>query len=60
MKREDEIKHEVIALAEEIHQYRSAFTGGIITERNWRIKYAELSSSINALKWVLGENDRLD
>lgn len=59
-KTEKEIREEIEAARRTIENYRKEYKAGSLPKQNFKNVLIENHSVINALKWVLGENDRYD
>lgn len=60
LKTEDEIISQLESVKRDIEHYRAERDNGKITEEFWIMRYRELSTMSNTLRWVLGGNDRYD
>lgn len=60
MKTEEDIRGEVEATKRTIANYRNAYKQGVITKETLRSAIVDCTATIQALLWVLGENDRYD
>jgi hypothetical protein len=60
MKTEEEIRDEIAATYRTIKNHKIAYQCGIITKDDLKIIKVDCESTIDALRWVLGENDRYD
>jgi predicted transcriptional regulator len=60
MKTEQEIKDEIEATKRTIENYRNAYKSGRISREVLKSQLIDCESTIHALMWVLGENDRYD
>lgn len=60
MKIEKEILDEIEATKRTIDNYKNAYKNGKITKEILKTQITDCSATIDALRWVLGENDRYD
>ena len=60
MKTKQEIKEEIIATQNTVQNYRKAFKNGKINKKVLKAQIADCIATIDALRWVLGENERYD
>ena len=60
MKSENEIKDEIKATNKTIANYRKAYKNGEIHKDILKQQLADCTATLDALKWVLGKNDRYD
>lgn len=60
MKTEKEIREEIEATERTKDNYRKAYAEGKISRVDWIGYIHDCTATIDALKWVLGENDRYD
>lgn len=60
LKTEREIRDEIEATNKTIKNYRQEFKNGKIDKEILKTQIADCTATIDALKWVLGENDRYD
>lgn len=60
MKTEKEIREEIELTKKTIQNYRNAYKNNKIPEDVLENQIIDCSATIDALRWVLGENDRYD
>lgn len=60
MKSEKEIREEIEATKRTIEKYREEYKKGKIPKDILKHQFVDCSATIDALRWVLGENDRYD
>lgn len=60
IKDEEEISKEIELTKKTIDNYRGEFKSGNIPKDVLRDKIIDCSATIDALRWVLGQNDRFD
>lgn len=60
MKTETEIREEIKATKKTIDNYRKAYNKSKIPKEVFTSQSIDCSATIDALRWVLGENDRYD
>jgi|GEM_PF-5161643 len=60
MKSEKEIREEIEATKRTMSNYRKAFKEGKITKDILKSNILDCNATVDALRWVLGENDRYD
>lgn len=60
MKSKKEIREEIEATKRTMNNYRKEFKEGKITRDNLSDNILDCNATIDALRWVLGENDRYD
>lgn len=60
MKTEEEVKEEIEATKRTADNHSKAYKDGIITKECLKIYIIDCKATIDALRWVLGENDRYD
>lgn len=60
MKTEQETEKEIESTKKTIHNYRTAYKQGKIPVDVLKSKLIDCESTIHALEWVLGRNERYD
>lgn len=60
MKTENDIRKEIEATKNTINNYTKAYRDNKIPKEVLNSQLIDLRATIDALKWVLGENDRYD
>lgn len=60
LKSEEEIRKEIQATYKAIENYRNAYKNKKIPKDVLEYQLTDCLATIDALKWVLGENDRYD
>lgn len=60
MKTEKEIRDEIEATKKTMNNYKNSYKKGEIPKDVLKKALLDCSATIDALKWVLGENDRYD
>lgn len=60
MKSAKQIREEIKAAERTVQNYRNAYKEGTIPKNVFEHKLTDYYSTVEALTWVLGENDRFD